>query len=201
MKAVDFHSVIEAGAVTSEPLYESDDGIVFGEKEIPFLPTLWPLDYRDATPRDVNSHVSSMRHLRDASGTLVKSSPHNGVDVPLPLGTRIFAAGTGKVIHAAYSKSFGWWLVIAHSKGVNSVYAHFSSKALVTTGSRVTQGQLIGYSGNSGVTKKGTPVGKHLHYEVRRGDRGINPPVASGHVSNPLDWVMLKITNGVITRL
>jgi LysM repeat protein len=89
---------------------------------------------------------------------------HNGIDFGGPIGTQIVASASGRVI---LSRSGGWnggygnYIVIQHSNGTQTLYAH-TSKNLVFEGADVVQGQVIGYIG---VTGKST--GPHLHFEVR----------------------------------
>jgi murein DD-endopeptidase MepM/ murein hydrolase activator NlpD len=90
---------------------------------------------------------------------------HTGVDFAVPTGTPIYAAGSGKVLESATSvswgSSYGTSAVIDHGSGQRAVYAHLS-KLLVKKGDIVTEGQLIGMSGNTG-----NSTGPHLHFEVR----------------------------------
>jgi murein DD-endopeptidase MepM/ murein hydrolase activator NlpD len=90
---------------------------------------------------------------------------HTGVDFAVPTGTPIYAASSGKVLEAAtqvsWGSSYGTSVVIDHGQGRRAVYAHLS-KLLVKKGDAVTDGQLIGMSGNTG-----NSTGPHLHFEVR----------------------------------
>jgi murein DD-endopeptidase MepM/ murein hydrolase activator NlpD len=89
---------------------------------------------------------------------------YNGVDYGMPVGTPLYASAAGKVI---ISKSSGWnggygdYVVIQHPNSTQTVYGHMSS-VLVSVGQTVVQGQLIGYSGNTGKS-----TGPHLHFEIR----------------------------------
>ena len=91
---------------------------------------------------------------------------YNGVDMGAPAGTPIRAAASGEVI---VSKSSGWnggyglYVVIRHSNGTQTLYAHNSGNA-VGVGQWVNQGQTVGYVGNTGRS-----TGNHLHFEVRGG--------------------------------
>lgn len=92
---------------------------------------------------------------------------HNGVDLASSYGAKIYAAADGEVL---ISKSSGWnggygsYIVIKHSNGTQTLYAHLSGTA-VSFGSSVTQGQVIGYMGNSGQVTGHTGI--HLHFEIR----------------------------------
>lgn len=89
---------------------------------------------------------------------------YNAVDFAASQGTAIFSAAAGKVI---VSRSSGWnggygkYIVITHPNGTQTLYAHLS-EVLVTEGTQLDRGQLIGYSGNTGKS-----TGPHLHFEVR----------------------------------
>ena len=94
---------------------------------------------------------------------------HNGIDIGVSVGAEIFASADGKVLIAkgdGYNGGYGGYVVIQHTNGVQTLYAHLSG-VNVSAGSQVTQGQIIGHSGNSGKS-----TGPHLHYEVRG---AVNP--------------------------
>ncbi len=103
-----------------------------------------------------------------APGTIKTQGLHgyNAIDVAAGVGTAIRAAATGEVI---VSKSSGWnggygqYIVIKHSNGAQTLYAHLSSNE-VGVGDYVSQGELIGAMGNTGKS-----TGPHLHFEVRGG--------------------------------
>lgn len=89
---------------------------------------------------------------------------YNAVDIAAPVGTSVYASAAGTVTVA---RGFGWnggygnYIVISHPNGTQTLYAHLSSVA-VQQGAYVTQGQVIGLSGNTGKS-----TGAHLHFEVR----------------------------------
>ena len=96
---------------------------------------------------------------------------HKGVDFAAPRGTPILAAGDGVVRKRAYEKGYGRHIVLRHSDRLSTLYAHMRVFARgVRKGSRVKQGQVIGYVGTSGVS-----TGPHLHYEIHRDGRAVNP--------------------------
>jgi peptidoglycan hydrolase-like protein with peptidoglycan-binding domain len=95
---------------------------------------------------------------------------HDGLDFPVPFGTRVGAAGRGTTIFAGYNYGgYGNLVVIQHRLGYTSWYAHLSS---ITTwvGEQVVAGTRIGYVGSTGHS-----TGPHLHFEVRRYDTPIDP--------------------------
>lgn len=85
---------------------------------------------------------------------------HNGTDIAAPKNTPIGAAKSGVVTTSQYSSSYGNYVIVNHSDGYSTLYAHMTSRA-VSVGDVVTQGQTIGYVGSTGVS-----TGNHLHYEV-----------------------------------
>ncbi|ELP68067.1 transglycosylase family protein [Streptomyces turgidiscabies] len=88
---------------------------------------------------------------------------HTGVDFPVPTGTSVRAVGVGEVVDAGWGGSFGYQVVIRHSDGRYSQYAHLSAIS-VRAGQSVSAGQRIGRSGSTG-----NSTGPHLHFEVRTG--------------------------------
>ena len=85
---------------------------------------------------------------------------HKAVDLAASRGTDIFAAAAGKVITAKYSSSYGNYVVILHSNGYSTLYAH-ASKLLVKEGDKVEQGRVIALVGTTGYS-----TGNHLHFEI-----------------------------------
>ncbi len=102
---------------------------------------------------------------------LARNRPHNGTDFAAPRGTPIMAAGAGIVERANRFGSFGNYIRIRHTNGYETAYAHLQGFARgVRAGSRVQQGQVIGYVGTTGRS-----TGPHLHYEVHLNGRPTNP--------------------------
>ena len=88
---------------------------------------------------------------------------HKGVDYAAPRGTPILATGDGKVTFRGTKGGYGKTIVIKHGERYTTLYAHMSRfQKGVGTGSRVTQGQVVGYVGSSGLA-----TGPHVHYEFR----------------------------------
>jgi murein DD-endopeptidase MepM/ murein hydrolase activator NlpD len=96
-------------------------------------------------------------------------SMHEGIDIAVPEGTPILAAASGTVILAGYTGGYGNYTCIDHGSGLSTCYGHQSGYA-VSSGSSVTQGQVIGYSGNTG-----SSTGPHLHFEVRINGAAVDP--------------------------
>ena len=99
------------------------------------------------------------------------SKMHAGVDFGVPQGTPIRAAGSGVIEVAGRHGSFGIAVEIKHNDRYETLYAHMSRLATgVTQGTKVNQGQIIGYVGSTGRS-----TGPHLHYEVHIDGRPVNP--------------------------
>lgn len=96
---------------------------------------------------------------------------HKGVDFGARSGTPIMAAGTGTIVRANRYGGYGNYIRIAHSDGYSTAYAHMKNFARgIKKGTRVTQDQIIGYVGSTGAS-----TGPHLHYEVLKNGKHINP--------------------------
>jgi murein DD-endopeptidase MepM/ murein hydrolase activator NlpD len=106
---------------------------------------------------------------RGSGGESRYQGPHPGVDVAVPVGTEIRAAGGGLVVEAGENPEYGKFVRVQHSDQYETLYGHTSS-LLVRTGDRVTSGQPIAYSGNTGRS-----TGPHLHFEVRRAGKAVDP--------------------------
>ncbi|QWE17829.1 M23 family metallopeptidase [Polynucleobacter corsicus] len=96
-------------------------------------------------------------------------SEHLGVDFQAPLGTAIVSSGFGRVSKALRDPVYGNLLVIDHRAGIQTRYAH-ASELLVTEGQEVRRGQLIARVGSTG-----RATGPHLHYEVLKDSKLIDP--------------------------
>lgn len=94
---------------------------------------------------------------------------HTGIDIPQVKGTPVYATGNGIVIGRGYNVGYGYFIEIQHISGFRSFYAHLS-RILVNVGDRVSITQQIACVGSTGIA-----TGSHLHYEVRKGKRYLNP--------------------------
>lgn len=96
---------------------------------------------------------------------------HEGVDFRADVGTPVHATGDGIVKLARQKGTYGRLLIIDHGNGIESHYAHLSSfKKNIEPGTEVERGEVVAYTGNSGVTE-----GPHLHYEVHRSHKTVDP--------------------------
>ncbi len=96
---------------------------------------------------------------------------HTGVDWGAPIGTPILATGNGVIIKAEFTSGYGRHIEIQHANGYVTTYSHMSGFARgMVPGVHVTQGQVIGYLGQSGLA-----TGPHLHYEVIINGNFVDP--------------------------
>ncbi|MQS38438.1 M23 family metallopeptidase, partial [Streptomyces katsurahamanus] len=96
-----------------------------------------------------------------ATGSMWSSGYHTGVDFTAPTGTGVRSVGPGTVVSAGWNGAYGNEVVVQHSDGKYSQYAHLSSLS-VSAGQSVSGGQQIGLSGSTG-----NSTGPHLHFEIR----------------------------------
>lgn len=97
--------------------------------------------------------------------------PHYGIDYAAPHGTPVLSVGDGTVTEAGYSRGEGNMVKIEHNATYETAYMHLSDFARgIHAGSRVQQGQVIAYVGNTGLS-----TGPHLHYSLYKNDRPVNP--------------------------
>ncbi|MDD3062947.1 MAG: M23 family metallopeptidase [Massilibacteroides sp.] len=94
---------------------------------------------------------------------------HTGIDIPKTKGSPVYATGNGIVTRKGYCSGYGNFIEIQHAGGFRSFYAHLS-RIIVNVGDSVDIIQQIAYVGNTGIA-----TGSHLHYEVRKGERFLNP--------------------------
>ncbi len=98
---------------------------------------------------------------------------HWGIDIPAPRGTPVRAAGDGLIIASAHRvkgySGYGRIVIIDHGQGIRTLYAH-NSKNGVRAGNCIRAGEIIGEVGATG-----NATGNHLHFEIRKNGRPVNP--------------------------
>lgn len=117
----------------------------------------------------VSSHFNPKRR-HPVTGRI---KPHNGTDFPLPIGTPVLATGDGVVAKVENHQYAGRYVVLEFSSRYRARYLHLS-KPLVRVGQRVSRGQAIALSGNTGRS-----TGPHLHYEFHVNGRPVDPMSAA----------------------
>ena len=125
---------------------------------------------------------------------------HRGTDFAAPEGTPIMASGDGVIIKAGWCGGGGNCVKIRHNKTYQTVYAHMKNFSNISIpGSRVKQGQIIGYVGSTGLS-----TGPHLHYEVIENGKKINsqllklPPGKSLEGKNRKQFEIVRIKTDVL---
>jgi|GEM_PF-1102925 len=118
----------------------------------------WPLDNKITSPYGFRIHPIYNKKVF-----------HSGVDIRGGIGEEIRCAGDGTVEYAGNKGGYGKIVIVRHRQGYETRYAH-CSKFLVKAGEKVRKGQIIAKVGNTGVS-----TGSHLHFEVRKFDKTVNP--------------------------
>jgi murein DD-endopeptidase MepM/ murein hydrolase activator NlpD len=112
--------------------------------------------------------VNSAFGMRRLPGSAARH--HDGVDIAAPTGTGVIVAAEGRVLRTGYDAGgYGRFIEVRHPNGMSTLYGHLS-RIDVASGDTLVAGQRIGLVGSTGRS-----TGPHLHFEVRRGDRQINP--------------------------
>ena len=126
---------------------------------------MWPLS------ASINTLSSLYGNRKDPING--KRDNHTGIDIPAARGTSIYAAKSGVVVTSVMGSgsywSYGNYVLIAHSDGTSTLYAHMNSRN-VSKGQVVKQGDVIGYVGTTGRS-----TGNHLHFEVRVNGTRVDP--------------------------
>lgn len=113
---------------------------------------------------------------------LNKIRAHKGVDYAAATGTPIKATGDGRVVHVGRKGGYGNTVVVKHGQTYQTLYAHMSRYASgIRVGSNVSQGQVIGYVGMTGLA-----TGPHLHYEFQVSGRHVDPLSVKLPASDPI---------------
>lgn len=129
------------------------------------------------TPVASSSKKGTLRFIWPVNGGKLSSRfgkrgkrAHEGIDIAAPEGTAVLAAADGTVIYAGSGlKGYGKLVIIRHKAGLVTVYAH-NKRNLVREAVMVKQGQVIAEVGHTGRT-----TGNHLHFEVRQGEKPLDP--------------------------
>jgi murein DD-endopeptidase MepM/ murein hydrolase activator NlpD len=126
------------------------------------IPAVQPLTHRTMT--GIGSHFG---YRVDPFYKVMKL--HSGIDFSAATGTKVYATGDGVVNQAGWEGGYGNLIVINHGYSYMSAYGHLS-RIGVKNGQIVKRGQVIGYVGSTGKS-----TASHLHYEVRKNGKAINP--------------------------
>lgn len=140
----------ESSSMVSERIIDEKSAVLRS------VPSFWPV--RGFITKEFNSSVGEAdpRH-------------HLGVDIAVQRGEPVRASASGYVTEAGWDGIFGYFVKLDHGKGLKTLYGH-NERIVVKKGERVTRGQTIAYSGNSG--RSSAP---HLHFEVIRNNVRVDP--------------------------
>ena len=126
------------------------------------IPTILPVSLKEA--HQVSSSYGYRMH------PIYKTMKfHAGMDFTGAIGTPIYATGNGLVVESQFDKGYGRHVIIDHGFSYKTMYAHME-KIVVKKGQTVKRGDVIGYLGNTGLS-----TGPHLHYEVRKNEKPVDP--------------------------
>jgi len=130
-------------------------------------------------------HISSGFSRSRLHPILKIRRPHHGLDYVAPAGTPVSATADGQVTFAGHKGQYGRLVILRHRNGYQTYYGHLS-RIKVRNGANVTQGQVIGSVGSSGMS-----TGPHLHFELRRNQSPVNPRKAEIPKGEPVpkEWM------------
>ena len=157
-------------------------------------------DFYDEKGRSLKKSLNNrpVNNVRISSGFGMRRHPitgrrgmHWGTDFAAPSGTPIKAAGDGVITQRKYNGAYGNYVELRHNNEFSTAYAHLSRFAKgVNVGTRVKQGQVVGYVGSTGRS-----TGPHLHFEVHKSGRRVNPMTVKAPVGRVLEGRELESFN------
>ncbi|MFW6288026.1 MAG: peptidoglycan DD-metalloendopeptidase family protein [bacterium] len=162
---VDIETIMLANNLSSDVIYVGQNlAIPYLKRDVnqPFQLVkgafIWPVIGRISSSYGYRIHpIRNEKHF------------HGGIDIAVPLGTRIRAAAAGVVVQSGYRSGFGKTIVIDHGDGIKTLYAH-NSRLLVRAGTTVNLGQVIALAGSTG-----TSTGSHLDFRIYNKEQTVNP--------------------------
>jgi murein DD-endopeptidase MepM/ murein hydrolase activator NlpD len=152
------------------------EAVVAPKSVIQDIPNIAPVDFEKVT----------MVVLYGARKNPAKNQgkKHTGIDFQMPEGSNVYATADGVVEFARYNDNYGNYVRVKHSDTYSSQYSHLTTST-VKQGDKITQGQVIGLVGSTGLSSKGP----HLHYEVMKDNVMVDPkdylPKLPGSESQP----------------
>jgi len=145
-------------------IYNEDDGNYYDQNGKSLVSVMYkvPLNYK---------RISSPFTYKRFHPVLKIYRAHLGVDFAAPTGTKIWSTSDGKVSFMGRKGGYGNTVIVSHNDGYKSLYAHLSKfNKKIKSGSKVKQGDIIGFVGSSGVSS-----GPHLHFGMYKGTRAMDP--------------------------
>lgn len=156
---VDLNQMIRRANLLAASYEEAVDSLTSNIARVKAMPTIMPTD----------GYITSSFSMLRMHPILKRARPHEGIDIMAPGGTPIHAAAGGVVTRAGWNGGYGQTVQIDHGFGIVTRYAH-ASKILVRRGERVKRGQEIALVGSTGLA-----TSPHVHYEVLKNDRPVDP--------------------------
>lgn len=147
-------------AYTTQKFLQIADSLALSIDELSGYPVIFPI----RKPMRISSGFGWRRHPISKVRQF-----HTGIDIPKTQGTPVYATGNGIVTGKGYDAGYGNFIEIQHAGDFRSFYAHLS-RTMVNIGDTVSMAGQIGCVGKTGIS-----TGSHLHYEVRKGGRVLNP--------------------------
>jgi hypothetical protein len=154
----DLDALIRRANLLATSFQEAAESIAAHTQEMAAMPSIMPMGF-------LTSKFSFIRY----HPILHENRPHEGIDITAAYGTRIIAPAAGRVIKVGWENGYGNMVVLDHGYGLETRYAHMSHWA-VSVGQTVKRGDLLGFVGSTGLS-----TGPHLHYEVLRDGRAVDP--------------------------
>ncbi len=159
--AYDLNAMIRRAELLAQSWTEATDALTTERERLAATPSILP------TPTGYRSSRFSKSRWHPI---LNRARPHEGIDVAAPTGTPILAAAKGRVTYAGRNGDYGYMVEINHGNGLVTRYAHMRAEPVVRRGQTVERWQRIGEVGKSGLASA-----PHLHYEVLKNGRPVNP--------------------------
>lgn len=158
-----FHDVTKVDSITF------DTSVLALEENLEHLNGLKKTVQQFPLNRPLRTGTITSQFGRRLDPFLNQYAMHAGMDFKAPVGTPIYAAGPGKVIHAGWSGGYGQLVEVQHVGGITTRYGHMS-RISVKEGDSVDTSTILGQVGTTGRS-----TGPHLHYETRLDDTAVNP--------------------------
>jgi murein DD-endopeptidase MepM/ murein hydrolase activator NlpD len=155
----DLNALERRARLLRESLFEAADSLALYRDMMESTPSILPVEGR------ISSRFSNARFHPIHN----RAVPHEGIDVPAPVGTPIVAPARGRVVAAGRQSGYGLRVEIDHGFGITTLFAH-ASRVMVQVGQEVERGETIAQVGATGLA-----TSPHLHYEVRRHGIPVNP--------------------------
>ena len=156
----DLNRLLRQANLLEVSLEEATRAMEKHRSELATLPSIDPADGWLSSPFS-RSRYHPLLHIR---------RPHEGIDISAWPGTPVVATADGEVTFVGWRPGYGYTVEIDHGNGYKTRYAHNQKNVQVSVGDEVHRGDVIAYVGSTGIT-----TGPHVHYEVIKDGRPVNP--------------------------